>query len=403
MRLDLVFPVLPPTLDGIGDHTARLAAALAPTDQVRVLCAQPDHAPIPGVEVVPAFDLHTRRGIRSLRDAVQPDPPDWLLVQFNQFSYGRWGLNPYLPLTLYQIKRACPATRIAWLAHEDFMPVTSLKFALMSTWQRTQFWALGRLADRIFFTTDYWVDAYRSWFPHTPMERLAVGSNIPAVDTARAAERDRLGFGSDAFVVGYFGSLHNSRLLPMLRTTLRSLRAANEDLIVLYVGPQGNALRDALPDVPIRDAGALPAPDVSRCFAAMDLHLTPILDGVSTRRGSFMTGLQHGVPTVTTRGRHTASWMAAADGTAFLLAPEDDPGLFSRYAHALMTDPDRRRQIGTAGQAFYRRHFDWPVLADQLRRALTANDPPSAATTAQAAPAASSPTKSPSSNAPLPS
>jgi glycosyltransferase involved in cell wall biosynthesis len=392
MNIDLVFPVLPPTLDGIGDHTARLAAALSPTDQVRVLCAQPDHTPLPGVEVIPAFDLHTRRGIQNLQEAVREHPPDWLLVQFNQFSYGRWGLNPFLPLTLYQIKRACPSTRIAWLAHEDFMPATTLKFALMSTWQRAQFWALGHLADHIFFTTDYWVEAYKSWFPNTPMQRLAVGSNIPNVNTSRDAERARLGIAPDAFVVGYFGSLHNSRLLPTLRTALRQLRRLNDQVLVLYVGPEGNGLQEILGAVPVHNAGVLPAGDVSRCFAAMDLHLTPILDGVSTRRGSFMTGLQHGVPTVTTSGPHTAPWMQAAHDDAFLLAPEDAPDQFARHARALMTNDTHRRRIGTGGQAFYRQHFDWPVLATQLRRALDAETPsPTAARTSEPARTLSSP------------
>lgn len=370
MKIDLVFPVLPPTLDGIGDHTARLSAALQITDQVRVLCAQPNHDTIPGVEVVPAFHLETRRGVRELRTTVEEQPPDWLILQFNQFSYGRWGLNPFLPITLFRIKRACPSTRIAWLAHEDFMPATTLKFAVMSTWQRAQFWALGQLADHIFFTTDYWVEAYQSWFPDTPMERLAVGSNIPRVHASREIERARLGLAQDAFVVGYFGSLHNSRLLSTLHGALRRLRARNERVIVLYVGPDGETLQEVLGDVPVHDAGALPAKDVSRCFTAMDLHLTPILDGVSTRRGSFMTGLQHGVPTVTTSGPHTAPWIQDVHGSAFLLAPEDAPDEFARHAVTLMTSAAHRRSIGTEGQAFYQKHFDWPVLAAQLRHAL---------------------------------
>ena len=37
MKIDILFPVLPPTIDGIGDHTARLAAALSGFAQVRIL------------------------------------------------------------------------------------------------------------------------------------------------------------------------------------------------------------------------------------------------------------------------------------------------------------------------------------------------------------------------------
>ena len=373
MRLDLVFPVLPPTLDGIGDHTHQLAAALAPTDDVRILTAQADHTSLPGVEVVQAYSLPPRRGILQLPDAVRRDPPDWLLLQFNQFSYGRWGLNPYLPLALRRIKQEFPGLRVAWLAHEDVVPLTSLRFAVMSTWQWAQFWALGRLADQIFFTTDVWVDTYHSWFPDTPMQCLPVGSNIPRVEVSRSTERERLSIARDAFIIGYFGSLHNSRLLLTLRSALQRLRSINDRVEVLYVGTKGSALRAELPGVPVHDAGALPADAVSRCFTAMDLHLTPFLDGVSTRRGSFMTGLQHGLPTVTTSGPHTAPWMADAHDEAFLLAAEDDPEAFADFAQALMMNPARRRALGAGGRAFYDRHFDWPVLANTLRGALADN------------------------------
>ena len=391
MRLDLVFPVLPPTLDGIGDHTHRLAAALAPTDDVRVLTAQPDHTPLPGVEVVQAFSLPPRRGVLALPAAVRSDPPDWLLLQFNQFSYGRWGLNPYLPLALRRIKQECPTLRVAWLAHEDAVPLTSLRFAVMATWQWTQFWALGQLADQIFFTTDVWVDTYRSWFPDTPMQCVPVGSNIPQVEALRSVERKRLKIAQDAFIIGYFGSLHNSRLLPTLRLALQRLRSVNDRVEVLYVGTKGDALRAELPGVPVHDAGVLPPEAVSRCFAAMDLHLTPFLDGVSPRRGSFMTGLQHGLPTVTTKGPHTATWMEEAHDQAFLLAPEDDPEAFATSALALMKDPVRRRTLGAGGRAFYKRHFDWPVLANTVRSTLANHQADTDASTASTSPAAAEP------------
>ena len=66
MRIDLLFPVLPPTLDGIGDHTARLSSALAAHADVRVLAAQVDAERIPDVEVQRTFQLPPRRGVIEL-------------------------------------------------------------------------------------------------------------------------------------------------------------------------------------------------------------------------------------------------------------------------------------------------------------------------------------------------
>ena len=66
MQVDFLFPVLPPTLDSIGDHTARLASALATYADVRALKAQVDAEKIPDIEVQRTFQLPPRRGVMEL-------------------------------------------------------------------------------------------------------------------------------------------------------------------------------------------------------------------------------------------------------------------------------------------------------------------------------------------------
>ena len=372
MRIDLVFPTLPPALDGIGDHTARLAEALAARGpSVRVLTAQAGADPIPGVAVEPSFSLERRRDILGLVAAVCSDPPDVLFVQFNQFSYGRWGLNPFLPLALSRIKRETPHVHIAWMAHEDFVPVTSWSFAVMTLWQRAQFWGLGRLADRIFFSIDPWVEQYQSWFPRTPVHHLPVGSNIPNQGLSQQQARERLGLGEAAFVAGVFGSARGSRLLGHIRQAVLALRRrAQDDVTLLYVGPDGEKVRAAMGAVPVRDAGALPAEEVSVHLAAMDLHLAPFVDGASTRRGSLMAGLQHGVATISTRGALTDRMLHTADGEALVLTGAGDAPAFARRAVGLWEEEDKRRRVGAGGQRLYQRVFDWERLAEQLLTAL---------------------------------
>lgn len=370
-RVDVVFPALPPALDGIGDHTARLTEALAAHASVRVLTAQSNPAPIPGVDVETAFSLDTRRGVWDIVEAVRRDPPDWLLLQFNQFSYGRWGLNPFLPLALRRLRRVCPDLRIAWLAHEDFVPLTSWKFAVMTTWQRAQFWALGRLADVVFFTIEPWVDRYASWFPNTPVRHLPVGSNMPHVGADPAEARAWLGLDPDAFVVGVFGTLSAARPLDFFARAAAALQAHTDRATFLYVGPDGDAFQAALAhdpagDVPVIDAGRRSAEDVSRCFAAMDLHLAPYIDGISTRRGACMAGLQHGVATVGTVGPLTDAILTRADGDAFRLAPVDAPDVFAHHVVDLYTDDVARARIARGGQTLYDASFTWPVLARRL-------------------------------------
>jgi len=368
MNIDVVFPVLPPTLNGIGDHTALLAEALAARGcQVRILTAQSSWTPVKHVRVEQAFSLRPPYGVCTLQNAVRNAPPDLLFVQFNQFSYGPFGFNPFLPWTLRSIKKARPEVSILWMAHEEFVPMTNWKNALMSIWQRLQFWSLGRTADIIGLSISPWIEKFESWFPNTPIHHLPVGSNISHLGISRDEARSQLQIDA-SFVVGYFGSIGGSRHLDHVRSTLQRLnKATGGDLLFLYVGAHGATIRRALGDVPLRDAGTLSADEVSLHFSAMDLYLAPFVKGVSTRRGSFMASLQHGVPTIATDGPQTDSIFREHDGRAVVLAPEEEVGAFAAAAEQLYRQPQRRRKLGETGQLLYEKHFDWPILARRVK------------------------------------
>lgn len=373
MRIDLVYPALPPTLDGIADHTAHLARGLVSrTEAVRVLTAQDEWAPLPGVTVKSAFHLPPRRGILDVVGSIRSAPPDWLLIQFEQFAYGRWGLNPFLPWAVVRLRALCPDVGIAVLFHEDFYPVDGVRGALMSAWQRLQFLTLGRLADVAFFATETWIDAYRNWFPSTRLHHSPVGSNIPVVDASGTDERARHGIPPDAFVLGLFGSAHPSRLLRHVNAAVQACTKVHPGTHVLYVGPDGRSVRASLDaSVSVHDAGVLSPEAVSRCFAAMDLYLAPFEDGVSTRRGSFMTGIQHACATISTRGRETGFLLRVHDGNAFRLTPWRDRTAFATAAARLARAPAQRQRLESGARPLYASTFDWDVLADTLLSHLT--------------------------------
>jgi len=370
MKLTFFFPAFPPALDGIGDHTARLAAALSRHCEVTVLTTQSDAETVPGVDVRVLPPIDTRGGQQALIQAIQTHPPDWLFVQFNQFSYGRWGFNPRFPLTIKHLRQTVSDMRIAVFFHEDFVPISSWKFAVMTTWQRWQFWMLGRQAEHVFFSIEPWVAKYRSWFPDAVVTALPVGSNMPDPTITYRDARRELGIASDQFVAGIFGTIGPSRPLRHIRAATDALSDRDPNLLVLYVGPHGPDLRAALGNVALHDAGPLPGPDVSRHLAAMDIHLSPFADGMSSRRGSCLAGLQHGVATISTGGVHTELVFLDARGRALALTPVDAPDAFAREALRLWDDPTYRHRLGRAGRELYQSRCDWSVIADRLVSAL---------------------------------
>ncbi len=370
MKVHLIFPVLPPVLNGIGDYTACLAQVLAETCEVKILTGEGKFDPIPSVSAQEGFSIGAMDGIQRLPAVIGSDVPDWLVLQYNPFSYGRWGLSPYLPLAMRQIRKAFPETRLALMVHEPFISIESLKAAVMTTWQRWQLWMLGRQADLIFFSIDPWVRKFQSWFPGKPIRHLPVASNIPLEKTSKREARQTAGIAPDDFVIGVFGSAHPSRLLPFVKEALRRLATVQAKLRVLYVGPAGDTIRKVLGEFPLLDAGPLAPEAVSHHLSAMDLHLAPFEKGVSSRRGSFMAGIQHGVATISTYGSDTDDMLLAVNGEAFLLAPDHAMNQFGELAVRLAKDALLRRRFAERGRGFYETSFGWELTARRLWEAM---------------------------------
>lgn len=371
MRIDLLFPALPPAFDGIGDYTAQLSAHLSAAHVVRVLTAQPNAQAIPGVRVEPCFSLERRSGVLQVLDSLDDQPPDWLVVQYNPFSWGTYGLNAHLPYLLWRIKRTIPGVQIAVMFHEDFVPVEHWRFAVMTTYQRAQFMALGWLADGVFFSIGPWANQYSSWFKGTPVAHLPVGSNIPRSMASPTESRTRWGLTDAGPVVGVFGTLHETRLLSHIQCAVALIRQTYDAVHVLYVGPHGDALKDALPDAPLVDAGRCAAADVAQAFRAMDVHLAPFKDGASTRRGSMIAGLNNGVPTVSTLGPLTDDVLVRYQGAGYKLAPVADAEAFASLARDVVAYPEEQRRLSAAATAFHDALFDWRFVAQRMSSKLS--------------------------------
>ena len=370
MKIHLISAALPPQRDGIGDYTACLAAEMARLASVTVLTGAPNPAPICGAVVKAAFSAQDSASVRRIAEFIAADKPDWALLQYNPFCYGRWGLNLHLPETMRRLRRVSPGTRVAVMVHEPFVPIITPQFAVMSTWQRWQLWRLGQDADVLFYSIDAWQQRFGRWFPGKPAVHLPVGSNIPRVPVCRAEARARLGLREDAVVLGLFGTAGSGRMLGRVKEALVAVRATGIPAQALYVGPDSAEVCAALGSVGVIAEGPFPAEEVSRRLAAMDIYLAAYVDGISTRRGAFMAALQHGLATVATRGPATDLLIEERDKQAFLLANAEDAAAFSAAARSLADNTEQRQRLGRGAEQFYECEFAWNSITQRLLSAL---------------------------------
>lgn len=366
MKLHIIAAALPPQLDGIGDYTACLAAEMAHTADVTVLTGAVSPTPIPGARVETAFSADVPMSVRGVLPFVAAGKPDWVLLQYNPFSYGRWGLNLHLPEAMRGLRRVSPATRLAVMVHEPFVPLTTPQFVVMSTWQRWQLWRLGQSADIVFFSIEAWQRRFARWFLGKPMVHLPVGSNVPRVPITRQEARARLGIADETVVLGLFGNAGSGRMLDRAKDALAALQAAGVPAQLLYVGPHSDAICASIGSAEIISGGPFPAEEVSRRLSAMDIYLAAYVDGVSTRRGAFMAALQHGLATVATIGPATGASIKEQDSRALLLAGVYEREAFSLSVRQLAADVLYRDELGHAAEVFYQAQFSWQSVSRKL-------------------------------------
>jgi glycosyltransferase involved in cell wall biosynthesis len=223
----------------------------------------------------------------------------------------------------------------------------------------------------------------RRRFPCLPVTAIPIGANV-AVATAepsevlRPAVRAELGTAPDAVLLAFFGFVHPVKGIRYLGEAVARLAADGRDVHLLVVGgfesmalPADEAaafeadLRADLATAGAADrvhiTGFLPEEAVSRLLAAADVAVLPFTAGVTTKSGSLLTLLAHGLPTVVTAAPEPDPELM--DGATCIVVPtvRDGAALAEGIRRAL-DDPALAAGIAAAGRTLASQRA-WPDIA----------------------------------------
>lgn len=366
MRIGLLSGAYPPAVDGIGDYTHLLARELSSRHDVTVFTRAQDFLPADErVQVRGVFDPARPATIRRLAGAVAREPGfDRFVVQYNPFGFGPRGLNLWLPLTLFHLRKRFP---VSIMFHETYVPCESPSRFAMRLWQIPQFVALCRMGGPLYASCSRWLPTIRR-AAGREAALLPVGSNIGRSRLSREEARARLGIDNGALVFGVFGSAHPSRLLDWIFKAANSGADDVRETALVYIGADGEKLRPGLdPGIRFVDCGLLPGDAVGDRLIAADCLLAPFIDGLSTRRGSVAAAFQHGIPVVSTSSAWTDHLLLAQEERSIFLSPvqagaEGFASLVRKVAGRLPFPSSSRFAL----EEYYALHFDWPAAAAGL-------------------------------------
>lgn len=214
------------------------------------------------------------------------------------------------------------------------------------------------------------------------LKHIPIGSNIPLAPPPgydRAAWRARMGVPPNAMLAGYFGFLNSSKGIETMLQGVRMAIQAGVDLHLVMIGgrigasdptnikyaEQVDGLIGALALGPrLHWTDFVTESEVSAYLLACDFLILPFRDGASFRRGSFMAGLAHGCPIITTTP--AVPLPELRDGVNVRLITPESPGALKAAIESLWLNEPLRRQLGENALALSRL-FTWDHIAAETQ------------------------------------
>ncbi len=382
MKVCLLSGEYPPMQGGVGDYTARLAAALAALGhEVHAVTGRHSAAADEGTVTVhrPVSGWDWRMPGPVLASLKQIAPS----VVHIQYQAAAYGLHPEINLLPWLVRRAGGwrvngvRPRLVVTLHDLLYPYLfpkagPLRFGAVM--------AMVRSCDAVVVTNRADEEALCKQRRLPSVHRIPIGSNIAARPPAgfdRAAFRASLGIGPDEVALCYFGFLSPAKGGETLIRALGLLEESGErkyHLVMIggavgdsdatnqaYLGQVWTLIRTLGLEDRVHWTGFISPEQVSAHLLASDMAALPYREGANLRHGSLHAALAHGVPVVTTRPAEGISELV--DGEEAALAPPDDPEALAGAIAALAADPVRRSCL-SAGALALARQFTWEGIAE---------------------------------------
>jgi Glycosyl transferases group 1 len=364
----LISPEFPPMPGGVSEHSRVLVEAASSRGlDVHVWTASGGAALADGagVEVHPSLggfgaDDIARTG--ALLDAFPR--PRRIVLQWVPHGYGRRGMN--LPFARWIAERACAGDELDVMVHEPFADFIgpSVIQPVRALVQRSMTRAVVSSADRVWLSIPGWETRLG------PMLRPAVTPRVLPVPGTIPVNRDRPGIaalrsrllGGATALVGHFGA-GGRYVEAALERAFGEIAAKRTDVRFVLIGRGTGEIAGRLGQKAVSGTGLLPARELSQHLQACDLLLQPYADGISGRRTTTISALEHAVPVVTTFGPLSEPFWRETSAVETIAA--ETPELLAGAVERLL-EPRRNGEARSAAVALYAARFDPRVALEPL-------------------------------------
>lgn len=375
MRIGLITGEYPPMQGGVGAFTRELARAFVSAGHVpHILTDQAaEEGTEAGIHLSAAIQNWNLASLGAIQNWARHAEVEIINLQFQAAAYNMAGLIHLLPNLLRRLP-------LVVTFHDLLVPYLFPKAGGLRTRAVTH---LARSAAGVIVTNPADEQQLIDTGGVKALRRIPIGSNIPHTpppDYDRARWRRTLGIPSEAFVLGYFGFMNASKGIETLLQGMRYAIDQGAGVYLLLIGgrvgvsdPTNLGYADQIDRYiqtlnltgRVHRTGFVGESEVSANLLCCDLLVLPYSDGVSLRRGSFMAGLAHGCPILTTTPK--VPHPEIQDGQNVALIPPDNPTALCAALLRLIADPTRRAALGQGAQTLAQ-SFRWDQIASETVR-----------------------------------
>jgi glycosyltransferase involved in cell wall biosynthesis len=358
MKIALITGSYPDMLCGVGDYSARLAEALINSDKDLHIDLFVNTAGCTNIPKNPriTFNSVNRWGLVSLPHlikSVRSSQPDIIHIQYPAKGYG-FGLAPnFLPLFTRFSRQGLPCV------------VTLHEFSIAHSLRKMSSIFFITCADKV-IVCDVREQRSLNGFLKKNTVLIPLGANIPVLSLPKPQYHAET---SSELTLCYFGFLGKTKAVSLLLDVLATLRRENFPARLLLIGginlEDQNYLKSLARINSMEDyvsfTGYCTEKEVSKYLAGSDIALLPYKDGISLRRATFITAMQHGLPIVTTiAGDYLPDGLINNENVIFV--DINDTEGFISAARALALDASLRSELGT-NAILWGNAFNWKNVA----------------------------------------
>lgn len=382
MRILFITGEFPPMRGSIGDHTARIAAAVAAQGHT--------------VGIVTSVKA---QGATHLTATIYPVVSEWGMGSWNkiaeiaqnydllhlEYQAGAFGMGLPMQFLADGLRLLTGGKPFLTTFHDLLVPYLFPKAGKVREWSVKH---LARASDGIVTTNPEDEATVREWLGRNATGKvwqIPIASPLPltpALDFDRTAWRAKWNVTPDHKLMVHYGFLNRAKGVETLLYTHDSLLRAGQPVRLLMAGdplgasdPSNQAYYEEilaqaaelnLNPPWLQWTGDLSETELIHAILAADVIGLPFRDGANLRRSTLIMALSLGRPVVTTEPETPIPFLES--GHNVMLAKRGEQGDFARQMALLLRyEPTLQRVERNA--ATLKQYFDWDVIAGQYSEA----------------------------------